>query len=178
MAVTITTTYGSASANSYADLEYANAYFAKRPYSEAWTNAQAEGDLQSQALLAAMRFIESQHYLGSQVTDEQALQWPRRNVKRTRLRIGLTGEGIWDLQEKFWPYETCPAPIKDAQCEVALAIIENPTMLSGQAEAVTNYRMGPLNVQMKEQRSGMPAIARRILAPFLTASGGARLFRA
>ncbi len=133
MSVTIVTTVGSASANSYASLAEADAYFALRPNATAWT-AIMDGDERSKLLLWAMRSLDGLGWVGARVVPTQSLDWPRLAVRPVErmppyaLRYGTLqplvfpgAPGLYDLRGQFHATTSIPQGVKDAQCEFALA---------------------------------------------------------
>lgn len=103
----IDATPGSATANSYITLVDAQAYFDTRLNTDAWEDS----SLQEEALLQACLRLEQYDYVGVVVTDTQILKWPRM----------FNDEG--DLIRNY-PINAVPMPIKQAQCELALALLD------------------------------------------------------
>ena len=78
MAITITATAGSASANSYLTLDDPNAIIEGLVLDDdvaAWDGSTT--DNKNRALYTATVRIDRERFLGARATDTQALQWPR-----------------------------------------------------------------------------------------------------
>lgn len=119
MASTLVTTIGSASANSYVTLDEAASYFADRVGGESWADV---GDVQARALLTACKRLDRLNWLGSRVTTTQALAWPRYGVQKPDGTASI-GYGIAD----YYLTTEIPQPVKDAQCELAFALMAGHT---------------------------------------------------
>ena len=135
----VTTTVASATADSYADVAYADAYFLKTLRLAEWNVIKnIDSNAQDQALFDAMLGIEAQDYVGERATDGQALQWPRiGQSRRRRVSAGTTTLGLYDLRGRAWNSDAIPSPVKDAQCEQALALATNPHWLNDRYKSKT-----------------------------------------
>jgi len=83
MAISITATAGSASANSYLTLADAQAIvdgLVEDDDVAAW--ASATTDQKNRALYTATQRIDRERFLGARASDTQALQWPRTGVRK------------------------------------------------------------------------------------------------
>ena len=116
-------TPGADDANSYVDAEEADAYFATRLNVDAWDDA--ETDEKEKALIMAARMIDRLTFkyvranalIENGVAVIQALAFPRIGSKQNESHILYDDEGEVII----------PQPIKDAQCEQALFILQNPS---------------------------------------------------
>lgn len=120
MAPTLTATLGSASANSYQAVADATAYFENTLFQAAWTALTA--DKKAQALITACTWLETLGYIGTRVSDTQALQWPRIATSA----MGVENDGT-----------TIPKEILTAQAELALALATTPTAMTGATGSTT-----------------------------------------
>lgn len=132
---TLTATVGSASANTYATVTEARTYFASRLGGEQWPTG--DEDQEGRALLTAMRILEGLRFKGRRVDTVQALCWPREaNNPQERGRtlagewpeIAGAGQGLYTADGRFFDSDEIPQPIKDAQCEIAYAMILDPAL--------------------------------------------------
>ena len=105
--MTIDATEGGIDANSYITLADAKIYFSESLSVEAWDNA--TDDTKDRALATATKRIDTNTFMGTRSTDTQALKFPRDGLD--------SHDGI-----EFTDGET-PQQIKDAQCEIALALL-------------------------------------------------------
>lgn len=94
-----------------------------------------------QALLTAMRVLNALPLIGDpySATQPQSV-WPRmatnpmeRGSLRFRIRTGyetLTGAtgGIYDRNGRFWAVTAIPEPLRNAQCEIAFAMLVDESL--------------------------------------------------
>lgn len=131
----LVTTPGSATADSYADLTYANQYASERriPVVTWWTtatDAQKEAALRAAAILLDRLF----DWTGAAVDAVQARVWPRDGMAtRQGFSIGTT---------------TIPSDLKDAQCEFALQLGAADRMSDNDAlkQGITSVKAGSVAV--------------------------------
>ena len=164
MAITLTTTVGGASSDSYATTAEAETYFLKRLGAEAWNASTATygSDAKEQALLAAMTFLESLNYLGSRASTTQALEWPRSGNGRNRW-LDTATTGLVDLRGRAWASTVIPTPIKRAQYEMALSILQSPHVLEHGLSDGAELWAGALRINLKTQNEGATAIPHTVL---------------
>ncbi len=107
--------------NSYIDIDGADEYFAGRLHAESWSSADSE--TKEKALKQATRQIDRQPLKGCKTTDNQALAFPR------------------------YPDSEVPEAVKDACCEVALALLErgNDQRRKLQQEGVQSFTLGNMS---------------------------------
>lgn len=162
MSVTLTTTIGSASANSYLSVTNADDYFAARPFSTAWEGSDDEKAI---FLKEACQLMQDFWWLGSRVNDTQALAWPRCNVWQP------------DKCEQF-DTDEIPQQVKDAQCEIALAIKlggADGALVTGVATTggIRSFKLGDLSVTKESVASPASAAqlprVQRLLRDLMTA---------
>lgn len=80
MPLTLVTTAGAATANSYAtEAETNTVALELYPEPTAWQVAST--DLRQRALVTATRRLDRDRYVGARVDDTQGLEWPRRGVR-------------------------------------------------------------------------------------------------
>jgi hypothetical protein len=103
--------------NSYIDIEEADEYFAGRLHAESWSGADSE--TKEKALRQATREIDRQQLRGRKVNSGQALAFPR------------------------YPDAELPKAVKEACCEVALALLErgNSQRRKLQQEGVQSFTL-------------------------------------
>lgn len=128
MAITLVDTAGDASANTYASLTTATAYFAARPFSTAWTSASV--DDQSAALAFATTLLDNLRWKGAKGSTAnsaltQALAWPRHWAPTLEADANeeFVAEYFIDLSVTYFSSLTIPTPIVRATCEIALEIL-------------------------------------------------------
>ena len=153
MAASITATVGGASSNSYVDVATAQAYLDERPNVEDWTGATA--DERIRALIAAARRLDQEQYRGRIASSAQALQWPRVGVED---RNGYTVAST-----------TVPQEVKDAQVELALAMLGDDLLADSGLEAFESVKLGAMAVEPRQRDAGaLPANVRREIEHYLT----------
>ena len=144
--------------NSYVSLADAVAYMADRLYTDAWDSATS--GQQEKALIMAATALDSQNWKGVITSDDQAMAWPR--------------SGVYDREGREVDSATVPQPVKDAQAEIALAILaEDPA--DARDPAVKRMKAGSVEVEYRSALSAASAIrgaALPLVKPFLVDAGG------
>lgn len=161
MAITLITTPGDASSNSFVELGEASAYFTTRLGGAAWP---ADAESQAIALITAARSLNAQVYRGSKTSPEQALPFPRL--------------GIWEGGQPI-PSDGVPRFAKEAQMEEALALYlasqtntADPLKATG-LEPFSQLQVGDINLTMRDpgtndaSRNLLSPHAYRLLRPYL-----------
>ena len=107
--------------NSYISIEEANEYFAGRLYAESWGET-SDAD-KEKALRQATKEIDRQLLKGRKATDTQELAFPR------------------------YPDTEVPEAVKEACCEIALALLErgNSQRRKLQQEGVQSFTLGNMS---------------------------------
>lgn len=155
-------TVSGSEANSYVTLAVAQAYLTGRLQTDEWDVA-SEAD-QEAALLTACSRIEQEAFLACVSDVDQALQWPR---------VGLS-----DRNGRTIASTVIPIQIQNAQCEYALALLKDPSLLGGDLDAFEQVQLGSMSVTPRRSRSGsLPSQVRRLLAWFLEAGTGIPVIR-
>jgi hypothetical protein len=168
VAVVITATVGSASANSFVTLAEAATYMEGRLNSDSWDDAVT--DSQNRALVEATREISSQNgWVGNRVDDTQALSWPREWAPDPDSSVG-------------WYYENTEVPqrVKDATMELAFQFLVAGTTDIAALDSTLNVRVKTVDVLTTEyfepnQRiTGLRKYPRvwRLIAPLIEGSAG------
>lgn len=107
--------------NSYIDINGADEYFAGRLHAESW--GETSDAYKEKALKQATKEIDRQPLTGRKTADDQALAFPR------------------------YPDEEVPEAVKEACCEVALALLErgNSQRRKLQQEGVQSFTLGNMS---------------------------------
>lgn len=172
--------------NTYLTLVDADAYFDSRVNGGGWSGYTS--DDKSRALITGAQSLDaSRRWIGGLVREDQPLQWPRVAIRpmerrsRRLIRTGfetLTGAtaGLYDGKNRFWASTVIPKPIKDAQCELAFALLvggfgteSGGGMKSFAADGIT------VDLAEPQEREELPLIVARLLAPL--ALSGPELMR-
>ena len=141
MAITLITTAGSATANSYSTLIEANAYFATKYHTSSWDGA--DGDVQRACLAWATRLLDQLViWQGYKYTEEQALRWPRSSV------VDSDGYEI--------DYTTIPQFLKNATAEFAGHLLIKDRTLEPGTKGFTYMKVGSL--ELKTDKKDMPDV--------------------
>ncbi len=164
MALTITTTIGSASANSYASETEFKTWTDARLNVRAYQNATP--DERQRALLMAFDRLQREPWIGDRVTETQAAAWPRVNARKPD-PVGLASSPSWGPTEILLDtYETTEIPqaIKDAQCALALAYLDG---FDEFADRITSVSQDGLTIRKEITRPiwGLPGEVARLIAP-------------
>lgn len=181
MSVAIVTTVGGSTANSYVTVAEATAYFAGRLDAGDWTDAGTTSpETQSNALVMAARRLDQERFKGVRVDASQALQWPRYGVEKPDLAYSVLAGPL--LEEALW-YTTTEIPqrIKDAQMELALALLKSTDLLDDTGlDAFKNIKVGPIDITPRagQEAGELPDVVMRGLMPLLdSAPNSVRLLR-
>lgn len=167
MAVTLDATVGGASANAYADLSEADAYFEERLETADWDGATSED--KQRALIMATRRIDQETFEGSKADldpEDQSLEWPR---------VGADGPNghVFDNDE-------LPARLKQATYELALVMLGEDFLSDTGLEGFEEVAVGPLSVTPRHAQKGgeLPEAVKRLLDPLTVGSEhGVRVYR-
>ena len=157
------TVSGTAS-NSYVTLTVASAYFTTRLESDVWDESEIAE--QEAALVMATQRLDTEPYIGYPTTTTQRLQWPRLSVPN---RSG-------------WLYasDSIPEPVVFATCELALALLGDPSLFDGSGlEGFSHIAIPSLDITPHTGvATSLPAIVQRLLAPVRSGGWQARVVRA
>lgn len=112
MALTLVTTVGSASANSYCTKAEADT-FAESVFPASATDSwhAAAPDDQLRALVAAAGRLDQERFVGDRVDATQALEWPRSGARKPALT-------------EYFDTDEIPAPVKEAQARLAFWLLQ------------------------------------------------------
>lgn len=157
-------TVGGASSNSYVTLQAADAYFLGRLSTDEWDDADEDG--RSAALIMATSWLDTERYVGSIVSILQKLVWPRF--------------GAFSRNGNYLIYTAIPQMVMDATCELALAILNDPSIFGdSEISDFTHLRVGDVDVTPRfVPRSALPLHVLRILEPVRLAGRGTHVIRA
>jgi hypothetical protein len=187
---------GRADANSYANVADGDAYFDAHLYATAWTGATS--DRKAQALVMATRLIDSQfQFNGSRTSASQALQWPRAACADPDRGL-VTLSALLPILSSFVPYDSVPAAVVQATCEMARELLVVDRTAAPAGEGITSVHTGHTdaagagatgasnNSTTVYNKGDTPAVISRIAramlskfgAPVSGSSGAVRLMRA
>lgn len=160
-------TVGAANANSYADKAFATACFDPTLRAARW-QAVVNTARDEAALFEAMKFIEAVQLAGLRVNETQALEFPRYGGPVDPLRTRVPSDKLRDLNGRLWGTDVIPEPVKQAQCEQALALVENDLWLDRKHKSMA-INSGGLEAQFKVDGELGPLCdeALRLLEPFM-----------
>ena len=109
-----------AGANSYVSLADANAHHTARGQS-AWTGADSAKEA---ALIKAAELMDASfHWIGTLVSAEQDMRWPRQSVGDGEASISSVGGALLDRDDREIATNEIPRAIIKAQCELALLLL-------------------------------------------------------
>ena len=138
----IIATPGASDANSYGTAAEADAYFATRPFSTAWTSlvaGPATTAIKEAALIMATRTIDARVcFNGVSASSTQALRWPMNGA--------LSRNGF------VIPSDQIPQPLKDAVFEMALLLLGSDVTLQNAAAAqgIASLSAGPVSIAFRD----------------------------
>ena len=132
MAVTITATAGSASANSYLTLAEADALVEAMVLgtdAAKWDSGNT--DSRNRALTAAAQRLDRERFLGARATDTQAMQWPRTGVRKPDTYVNNYSSGFpFRISDDYFTDTEIPDQIQRAQVELAVYLHSNKDGIS------------------------------------------------
>ena len=176
MAVSITATVGSATANSYVTLVEADAALEARLNVSAWDDA--TDDVKNRALVEAQAELQTLDWVGTRTDAVQALAWPREYA----INPDAPSDADLDLlPEPTYLDDEIPVRVKNAQIELAFQFIKAGTTdlaMPLSNEGVISKTIGPLNTQWAgpglRPTRGLARFPRvmALLAPLLTSGNG------
>lgn len=152
-APTLVASAGATNANSFVTTAQAQTYFDERLSATEWDGSGAAD--QDRALIMATIRINQESFVGVKVVTTQALQWPRN--------YGYDEDGNLYVNTEI------PEPIRNATCEMALALLKDPTILADSGlEGFIEVGVGSGAVKAIPRGSRiageLPAMVRRELA--------------
>ena len=148
MAISITATVGSATANSYLTLAEAQAIIDGLIEDDdvtAWSSATT--DQKNRALYTATVRIDRERFLGAKVTNTQALQWPRTGVRKPDTYINTYATGFpFRISTDYFTDTEVPEQVKKAEAILAVYLNNNKNGLglSG-LEDYKNVKLGSID---------------------------------
>jgi hypothetical protein len=136
-------------ANSYVSLDYAIAYFASRPYGFALPEDEYFESYLIHATSIVDRYVE---WIGCKTTDEQRLEWPRRNI------YGVNPDTI--------PFDICMA-----QCEMSLAISESNILSSDQLSNFESVKVSSIQLKLSQSAAFSSSVIPSYIQPLIERYG-------
>lgn len=169
MAITLTSTVSGESSNTYATAAEALTYHDAHLDGAVWTSDAVEADQRARALIMAARILDAREWHGEPTESTQKLKWPRAYVpKNDSTRFDETIPGSPEL----WPDDEIPQFIKDAQCELALCLLNGwrPGAIDGDDLASFSADGSTFNYDTarRERLEGrLPASVTALIQPYL-----------
>ena len=137
MAITLDATAGGASANTYVTLADAETYMEGRLYTTAWDAA--TDATKDKALAWASTILDDQfNWFGYQMTEEQALRWPRG--------------AVYNDAGYEYDNEAVPTPLEGGAVELANILLQNDTWAEPGVlgQGLKEAKVGPITVKIDE----------------------------
>ncbi len=139
--VTVESTPGSATANSYCSIAQADLYFSTGFKKTAWTDAAA--DYKSMSLIEATRLLDTLvDWSGVKSTTAQSLRFPRTLLPNPDYAA--------DAQTQYLSSTEIPAFLISATCELAYDVLKNDGFSVSDGE-LTDIKVGPIAVAFSEK---------------------------
>lgn len=157
MSITITATVGSETANSFVTLAEFRTYLGQRLNSGCILEGRSATDL-SIALIEAGREFNEKAWRGVKADDDQAMAFPRRYVP------------MWEGLE-YYDADVIPQPVKDAQCERAIELLEGDTVADAN-DGVLAFTGSGISVQYQRPSRTTKTQSNRLISRFLLSDGG------
>jgi hypothetical protein len=172
--------------NTFADIDFADAYFDLRPNATAWTEL-TDDDAKARLLLWAMRSLDGLGWIGGRLTQTQPLDWPRVAIRSAERSFpgafgyhqgdNYHGGGLYDGKGFFWASTTIPTSVKNAQCEFALAAQQNAILSTPDKYKVRKItdKNGTLEYNTGKDANALTSFAMRELSGLLITSASQTL---
>lgn len=147
----INSTPGSAEADSYVSVEYADAFVSAMIDGDGWPSVLSEKEA---ALKEATRVLDEQFtWLGTLSNSSQSLGWPRT--------------GFTDPDGRVIASDAIPKRVKDATCNLAIFLLRNGGLNQSSSD-LKGIKAGPITISYdrNEQVSGAPMYIARSLQGF------------
>lgn len=141
MPITLDASPSSPAANAFADVAWADAYFAAQLYSEEWETATA--DQKAQALITATRSLARLRWDGWPATAAQPLPFPRTGL--------LDREGRYSIPSGIFPED-----LKAATAEAAKQYLADGQLPSTPLETTGIHRLKAGSVEVEYEAGGAP----------------------
>lgn len=149
-------------ANSYSSRADAQTYFDDRLGSDAWEDA--TDNEKDQSLVTATRMIDRVPFEGEKTSDSQPLEWPRT--------------GATDKDGNELPDDELPEVLLEAVYELALALLEQPTLASSVSTGsnIKRLKAGSAEIEYFKATTGttFPLVVQKLLLPLMGAGASAR----
>jgi len=140
--IIVETGAGIPNANSYVDLAYANDYHEAVLYKTKWTD-EASPEEKTRALIGAARMIDqSFKFKGVKANDTYTMEWPRvyaENTEGNGTRYWFGGGWAGGL---YWGSATIPERLKQAQAELAGALLAKDRTAEWDALGIKSVGLG------------------------------------
>lgn len=159
--MSLNATAGSANANAYCDVTFADAYFDERLNSGDWASATTMN--KEASIITATRALDKEEFVGYRASTTQALKFPRTGIVNEDSGVEYSSASV-------------PDDIKRACCELALALLIDPEMFDGGLEDFANLGLGDESFTLRNVVAKYPRAVMQFLEPFL-AQTNVRLVR-
>lgn len=147
--------------NSYISVDDADTYFALAIHASVW--ASLDLSVKESALVTATRMLDRQKWVGTKTVLDattQPLQWPRTYVTD---RNGTTV-----------PSDTVPQEIIDATCELAIALINDPSLqnTTDSGSNIKRVKADTVEIEYIRTKSGtrFPVVINELVGLWLSSS--------
>lgn len=146
--------------NSYVTAQEANTYFANRGHGETWEDIENPDAF----LISATNQIDwFMNFLGSKVSSEQPLEWPRADCYDSK-------------NQAYVPIDVIPTKVKHAVLELAIASLDEDRLADSDMAGLQEVKVGSLKVvsnlvgPWQETKKPIPPVIYRILSGIITNS--------
>jgi len=151
MAVTVITTPGGSTSNSYCSLADADTYFERRLHSDTWDSA--SDDSKNPALVMATWLLDKDfNWVGLKVTTTQALRWPR--------------SGVYTPDSQYVSSSTIPTFLREATAELAMWLIASDRFAEQSTAGFSQIKIGSLfaTIDKMDRTTRIPEIVRDMVS--------------
>lgn len=158
--ITLIATPGAVDANSYITLAEMEIIIHQRPHHDSWDNivGSSADDIKKAALVWATKILDELNWIGSIVSETQALRWPR--------------DSIYDLDNRLLANDEIPYNLKLATSELAFALNAEDRLSDSGTEGFNSIQVGPikLDITPRDRKSLIPKYIITALSYWLESS--------
>lgn len=172
----IITTISGTDTNSYVTMAEADAYFDNSPYGSAWTSDEAT------LRYAAIMLDSMCAWKGVKTVIAQAREFPRMGLTVDAAVLSPAADYDSPLLGSYWDH-LIPPEIKNAQIELALYMVKNPTSFVTEGTNISRISVGPIDLRQEAAKIGvvdmLPPLIQGMVAKYgKVRKSGSSLFQA
>lgn len=178
MALTLDSTVGGASANSYLSVADADSYHEGRLHNSGWFEATTTN--KEAALVWATSLLDGMEWQGYLASGTQRLRWPRAWVKRRDdFAVDFLGQPL-TLSQIYFATDEIPRWLKEATAELAFWLLAEDRTADPDTAGFKSIKVSSieLDIDRTDRAKPIPDSVKRMIRPYVVGQGSIRLVRA